>query len=638
MKRVILVLGVVFLFVACKKDVPQKQLTVNVTPDVGGTVTPSSGTYAMGSTVKVLATPAAEYIFKEWTGGFTGTTNPANVIMDIDKTVTAVFEKREYPLSLTIVGSGTVKEEIIKIAAASTNYKSGTTVRLTPQPSAGFQFKKWSGDDTSSKLPLDIVVSKPINLVCTFEKMAITSLNIENLLDTLIISKKHKYIVKGIYSNGATIDLSDSVKIITSSTGVNVLSDKNLVGAQSGNIILNINYNNLSIKDTLYISRFEEIKVIDSYLTTPVSGSKLIVPVVIINYYATQNGIDIDTKKQPNYGSLDPITIDNLKISTLDNLKLTKFGFEEGSKYRGFADSTAIPYVGIKVVKYFNIYEIKRGQTADNSTTPVYEPDFFDIFSSLELENLVNNLGVKEVWFSLRPLSSEYSVVKTENLDPANFINVSESRMSSPYNPYDVSNSARLLNLPKYKKTYVVYGFNLHRSFAENIHNKGHQIERQFTHIDDGVVGGLEKDQSIFRNLFVGEKTSLPTKSPSGRSGNTHFPPNATKDYEYSRSEFVESDIDNWQPAGGIKKSINYKTWFERKYNYPATSKLSISSIDQNDQFKWMVYWFQSIPGYKNNIDYKYFRDNKTYKLENWWDLLYNWDDVMANNKTLWVK
>jgi hypothetical protein len=28
----------------------------------------------------------------------------------------------------------------------------------------------------------------------------------------------------------------------------------------------------------------------------------------------------------------------------------------------------------------------------------------------------------------------------------------------------------------------------------------------------------------------------------------------------------------------------------------------------------------------------------KTYKLENWWDLLYNWDDVMANNKTLWVK
>ena len=66
MKRVIFALGLVFLFATCKKDVPQKQLTVNVTPSVGGSVTPSAGTYAMGSTVKILATPSAEYIFKEW--------------------------------------------------------------------------------------------------------------------------------------------------------------------------------------------------------------------------------------------------------------------------------------------------------------------------------------------------------------------------------------------------------------------------------------------------------------------------------------------------------------------------------------------------------------------------------------------
>ena len=112
MKKVIFALGVVILFATCKKDVPQKQLTVNVTPVVGGSVTPSSGTYAMGSNVKLLATPSPEYLFKEWSGGYTGTTNPASIIMDVDKTITAVFEKREYPLSLTIVGSGTVKEEI----------------------------------------------------------------------------------------------------------------------------------------------------------------------------------------------------------------------------------------------------------------------------------------------------------------------------------------------------------------------------------------------------------------------------------------------------------------------------------------------------------------------------------------------
>jgi hypothetical protein len=53
--------------------------------------------------------------------------------VDADKQVTGVFEKRQYPLSLTIEGSGTVKEEVIAIAPQA-QYPSGTTVRLTPQP------------------------------------------------------------------------------------------------------------------------------------------------------------------------------------------------------------------------------------------------------------------------------------------------------------------------------------------------------------------------------------------------------------------------------------------------------------------------------------------------------------------------
>jgi uncharacterized repeat protein (TIGR02543 family) len=111
--------------------------------------------------------------------------------MDVDKTVIAVFEKREYPLSLTIVGSGTVKEEIIKIAAASTSYKSGTTVRLTPQPSYGYEFKGWTGDDTTTKSPLDLIISKATNLTCTFEKeeAIIFKTNLDtgtyNVIDTL---------------------------------------------------------------------------------------------------------------------------------------------------------------------------------------------------------------------------------------------------------------------------------------------------------------------------------------------------------------------------------------------------------------------------------------------------------------------
>lgn len=621
MKNTILALGFLLLF-ACKKDIPQKQLVINVTPDVGGTVSPSSGTYAQGSTVKILATPSAEYIFKEWTGGFSGSSNPANVIMDADKTITCVFEKRQYPLSLNIIGEGTVKEEIIKTASNSTNYTSGTTVRLTPQPNTGFQFKNWSGDNNSSTTPLDIIISKATNLTCNFEKMAITSLKIENQLDTLIISKKHKYIVKGIYTNGTTIDLSDSVKITASSTGVNLLNDKSFIGSQSGSTILNLAYNNLSVRDTAYISEIEEIKNIDSYLITPVSGAKIIVPIVIINYYATLNGIDIDTKRQPSYGSLDPITIENLKAKTLDELKLTKYGLEEGSKFRGFNNLGSTSNIGIKVVKYYNIYEIKKIMSADKVN---YFADFNDMFSKLNIKNTVENLGAKEVWFSLRPLSSEYPVVKSENLSPENFqAGGPESNMSSPTSG-DVSNSWRIADdLPIYNKTYVVYTYNLHRSHAENIHNHGHQIEAQLDRLDEG---NYSKDERLFLNKFVGISNINFNGKPYGRNGMTHFPPNTKTDYDWNNTTIVKSDIDDWKPEGGSLKDVNNEKWMSIKYAYPSVSY----KIDENDsQYKWIMFWFQTLPGSSNGIKYG------NYTISNWWDLLYNWDDAIKNKKKLY--
>jgi hypothetical protein len=613
MKRVILALGVVLLFATCKKDVPQKQLTVNVTPAVGGSVTPTSGTYAMGSSVKLTATPSAEYVFKEWTGGFTGTTNPANVVMDADKTINAVFEKREYPLSLTIVGSGTVKEEIIKVASSATNYKSGTTIRLTPQPSAGFQFKKWSGDDTTTRTPLDLVVSKSINLTCTFEKMAITSLKVENLLDTLIISKKHKYIVKGIYSNGTTIDLTDSVKITSSTLGINVLTDRNLIGAQSGNIVLSVTYNNLLIKDTAYVSEIEnvDLKTVP-FLTTPSNpNARIIVPVVVVNYYPTLNGIDIDTKRAPGLGTASPITVEGIKDKTVQFLNLTKYGLEQGSKFRGYNNQSQVSSVSFKIVKYINVYEIKKGMV-DRIGGVVYQPEYIELFTKLNLKQLVENEGVKEVWFSLRPISSEYPVVKDSlinGITAANFINLPESNMSSPTG--DVSNSVRFQNdLPVYKNTYVVYGYNLETSSANMIHNRGHQIEAQFSYLDSRWWGtGLSKTDGY---------------ADSTRLGWTHCPPNTTKGYDWDNKTLTLSDIEDWKPTGGTKKLINSDRWMNINYTLP--NPVNLIPYDPNDpQLKWLIFWMQSMPGYNSGIT----------GVNDWWDLFYNWDEAVKNKSKL---
>ncbi|MDB4603704.1 BspA family leucine-rich repeat surface protein, partial [Cyclobacteriaceae bacterium] len=67
-------------------------LTVEVSPTEGGTVSYQSGPFLVGTKVTLTASANTNYAFKEWTGAFNGTTNPMELIMNADNTVTAVFE------------------------------------------------------------------------------------------------------------------------------------------------------------------------------------------------------------------------------------------------------------------------------------------------------------------------------------------------------------------------------------------------------------------------------------------------------------------------------------------------------------------------------------------------------------------
>ncbi|MCX6875947.1 MAG: SUMF1/EgtB/PvdO family nonheme iron enzyme [Verrucomicrobia bacterium] len=60
------------------------------TPAQHGTVT-GAGNYTPGSTATLTATPDPGYVFSKWTGDATGRANPLSVVMDSDKTITAVF-------------------------------------------------------------------------------------------------------------------------------------------------------------------------------------------------------------------------------------------------------------------------------------------------------------------------------------------------------------------------------------------------------------------------------------------------------------------------------------------------------------------------------------------------------------------
>jgi hypothetical protein len=156
MKKLALFLSFLFV-ISCNKDPIIYTLTTSTNPAEGGTVSPSTQQFEEGETATITANPAAEYLFQSWSG-VTGSTNSTSVVMNSDKSVTANFVKKLYPLTIEIEGEGIVEEKVIK-AGLATDYNSGTIVELTAVPADGWEFVEWSGDITSIDNPSQITIN-----------------------------------------------------------------------------------------------------------------------------------------------------------------------------------------------------------------------------------------------------------------------------------------------------------------------------------------------------------------------------------------------------------------------------------------------------------------------------------------------
>jgi hypothetical protein len=601
--------------------------------------------YNSGTTVKLTAQPEDEWLFTGWSGdiGDINTTeNPIQLNIIESKTITATFEKKKYPLTVNIEGEGEVLEEIVN-AGRTTDYNSGTTVKLTAVPSEGWRFSGWTGAIQSSELEVQLLVSEAKEVNAEFRELEMKSISVLNPIDTLVISRKHKFQISGTYTNGNSIDLTDLATIDLIDEKITLLENNEFTAGKSGQTSIKISYNNLEIIEDLYIEFYEEVlDETNTYLKEKNKSSTINVPIVIINFIPTSDGIEISPEYKPEgtglikwyYNSYHNINENWCKNNQTDSLckvgsvemykiraneinNFVKFGIEEGSKFRNFNQINSSQSITVETIKYFNVYELKTknyGRGGNEANTP--SPDYEWLFNIINLEELVNNLGVKEVWMS----------------NPSPEFNYPESNMSSPITG-DVSNSYRIQNdLPIYNKTYKVFGINLDRGPAEALHCRGHQIEAQFHHIEKDKKFG----EQLFWNKFVGIDES---RKPIGRSGATHFPPNSKIDYDYCNETLVESDIKNWSPQGGETDLVSCDTWTGIQYDYPFETIFwnktkGIDNIALDSSYKWFIYWFQSIPGENNNIPY--LRGGEEFTLTNWWDLFYNWDEAITDNRTLW--
>ncbi|MDA9985253.1 DUF5011 domain-containing protein, partial [Flavobacteriaceae bacterium] len=174
MKKLILYIFLILL--ACSKDAPLPdepvitKYTLSVSASDGGNVDPSSGTFNENSSVVITATPSAGFEFTEWTGDASGTDNPLTVKMTGNKTITATFSRIQYTLNVSVVGQGSVSQEINSVAKTEEEYNSGDVVSLTATPESGWVFNSWSGSSTATTNEIDVAIDGTKSVTATFEE------------------------------------------------------------------------------------------------------------------------------------------------------------------------------------------------------------------------------------------------------------------------------------------------------------------------------------------------------------------------------------------------------------------------------------------------------------------------------------
>jgi len=127
----------------------QIQYTLTVSTSGQGSVAkvPSQATYASGSSVQLIATPAAGWAFDHWEidASLTNDANPINIVMDSSHTLKAVFILIQYTLTIGVSGFGTTTP-----APGVYTYNNGSPIQITATPAYGWAFDHWVLDGSSA--------------------------------------------------------------------------------------------------------------------------------------------------------------------------------------------------------------------------------------------------------------------------------------------------------------------------------------------------------------------------------------------------------------------------------------------------------------------------------------------------------
>jgi hypothetical protein len=127
---------------------------------------PSPNGYPINTTVTLVAYAQSGYSFSHWIGALSGVMNSSSLLIDSDKSVTAVFNPT-VELASQPSDAGTLT---LDPAQPAHGYPTATPVAVRAVAVEGYRFDHWSGDLSGSQNPITIEIDSPKVITANFVK------------------------------------------------------------------------------------------------------------------------------------------------------------------------------------------------------------------------------------------------------------------------------------------------------------------------------------------------------------------------------------------------------------------------------------------------------------------------------------
>lgn len=353
--------------------------------------------------------------------------------------------------------------------------------------------------------------------------------------------------------------------------------------------------------------------------------------------------------------------------SVMTRFQQQKEAMMEGSRYHGYSNPAAKPFVIYELAKYVDLKDdpIPAGWTAPNSTKmprrngginfgALFTQTYADYYAIPDPKNPSHNLTMCELF--ARGIVNDIFVVFNKTGTDSNVPEIMEYKQQ--YDRNDVIRPGRFDQYagngsfdPTDIPLIAVCGRSLRMDFLEMTGNFTNAMEvnaHNFEHIGQRAVPRFYEMFKPFGNFDIGDRFKTPfgdwyacpygsatpcltypeqnavtyningetrTLKPFNQGcGNAHFPPNASGQYDKSNAQVVMSTCEHYGlhdgPGGADLQTPYSVATVDRWKNTPTGSAMRGGG--------WFMYWFQSWPGLDNKAK---MADGSPMK--NWWVYLY---------------